>query len=228
MGTENLSMKSVGFVLPLAIFLLFQSCRSLSYFESPNNLRNIEGTLFLQNGKSYHGKMIIETENLFTSPVRLYTDGDQKPMQFRLADVKGYRLGNDFFELKEIREGVNFGRQLYFMKRLTPPSSRIHLFELSKKEAVNKTMVRHRPEFYIQLPAENDNQVYATSGSHFVPHFEEKVSQLVKDCPTLARKVAEKQHGYFYAQVNLLREKKADVLLRIIEEYNECGENAKR
>ena len=215
--------------LPLyAVVLLMVSCRSLSYFESPNNLRNIDGTLFLQNGKSYQGKLIIETENVFSSPVRLFVEDDKKPMQFKLDDVKAYRLRNNLYELKEIREAINLGRRLFFMRRMTPESSRIHLFEFSKKEKVNKTSVRHEPEYYVQLPQEENNVVYAANGSTFVPHFEEKVSRLVHDCPQLAKKITEKKPGYFYAQVSLLREKRADVLLRIIEEYNECGEEAKR
>jgi hypothetical protein len=215
----------LGFLL--AITLLF-SCRTLSYFESPNNLRNIEGTLYLRNGKTYKGKLIIETENAFSAPVRLFASEERKPMQFRLADVKSFQVGNNLYELKEMRDGINLGRRLYFMKRLTPEASRIHLFEFSKKEMVNKTSVRHEPEFYLQLPDEKDDMVYAASSNTFVPHFEEKVSSMVHDCPTLAKKIANKKPGYFYAQVSLVREKRADVLLRIIEEYNECGENAKR
>ena len=219
--------KSFVFLCLLSV-QLFLSCRSLSYFESPNNLRNIPATLYLQNGKTYSGKLIIETENLFSSPVRLYLEEERKPMQFKLADVKSYRLENELYEVKEIREGVSLGRRLYFMKRLTPESSRIHLFEFSKKETVNKTSVRHEPEFYVQLPNEKEDQVYAAHGSAFVPHFEHKVSLLVKDCPALAKKVANREPGYFYAQVSLLREKRADVLLRIIEEYNDCQKEQTR
>jgi hypothetical protein len=93
---------------------------------------------------------------------------------------------------------------------------------------VNKTTVRHEPEYYVQLPNEDENFVHAANGTTFVPHFEEKVSRLVHDCPALAKKIAEKKPGYFYAQVSLVREKRAEVLMRIIEEYNECGEEAKR
>ncbi len=212
----------------LLAMMFLPACRTLSYFESPNNLRNINGTLFLRNGKTYAGKLIIETENVFSAPVRLFADEDRKPMQFRLQDVKAFRIGNDLYELKEMREGISIGRRLYFMKRLTPESSRIHLFEFSKKEMVNKTSVRHEPEFFIQLPNDTDNMVYAANSNTFVPHFEEKVSRMVHDCPTLAKKISDKKPGYFYAQVSLVREKRADVLLRIIEEYNECGEEAKR
>jgi hypothetical protein len=202
---------------------MISSCRTLSYFESPNNLRNIEGTLFLQNGQFHKGKLVVETENIFGSPVKLYMEDEKRPMQFKLDDVEGYTIRNEHYEVKEIKEGISIGRQLYFMKRLTPKESRMHLFEFSKKETVNKTSVRHTPEYYVQLPSESDNFVHAANGSTFVPHFEEKMARLLKDCPALAQKIAARKDGYFYAQVSLVKEKRADVLMRIIQEYNECG-----
>lgn len=211
---------SLCLLIPL-VFLV--ACRTLSYFDSPNNLRNIEGTVHLQNGKSYTGKLIIETENLFSSPVRIFLENERKPMQFRLQDVKGYTARNARYELKEIREGISLGRQLFFMRRLTPENSKLHLYELMKKVTVNKTSTRHEPEYFVEFPNEDENWVHAANGSRFVPHFEEKVSRLVKDCPPLAQKIAEKQPGYFYAQVSLLKEKRAEVMLRIIEEYNACA-----
>jgi hypothetical protein len=194
----------------------------MSYFESPNNLRNIDGTLHLKDGKKLDGRLVVETENVFGSKVRLYTEDEKKPMQFSLNQVKGFSIRGDEYELKEIREGISIGKRQFFMKRLTPQNSRMHLFEFSKKETTNKTSTRHVTEFYVQLPDEEEDLVYSTNGSHFVPHFEDKVSRIVSDCPSLARKIASKQNGYFYAQVSLLKEKRADVMLRIINEYNDC------
>ena len=216
-------MATIHLIRLLLVLVVFSSCRSLSYFDSPNNLRNIDGTLFLKNGKSYSGKLVVETENAFSRPVKVFTEEDKKPMQFSLQDVKGYTSRNAYYDLKEIKEGISFGKQLYFMRRLTPEKSRMHLYELLKKTTVNKTSVKHTPEFYLKLPSEDSNMVYAANGSRFVPHFEEKVSKLVKDCPFLAQKIAEKQDGYFYAQVSLLKDRRAEVLLKIINEYNSCA-----
>lgn len=203
--------------------VLLVSCRTMSYFESPNNLKNIDGTLYLHNGKSIDGKLVIETENMFGSKVKLYSGEERRPMQFSLSQVRGYAMRNDSYELKEIREGLSIGKRQFFMKRLTPEGSRMHLYEFSKKEIVNKTSSRHVMEYYVQLPGEKDNLVFSTNGSHFVPHFEQKVSRIVSDCPALAQKIAEKKNGYFYAQVSLVTEKRAEVMLRIINEYNQCN-----
>jgi hypothetical protein len=182
----------------------------------------MEGTLYLKDGKTVDGKLVIETENIFGSKVKLYTNEERKPMQFSLSQVRGYAMNNNAYEVKEIREGLSIGKRQFFMKRLTPENSRIHLYEFSKKETVNKTSTRHVTEYYAQLPGEEDDLVHSTIGSRFVPHFEQKVSRIVSDCPSLAKKIAEKQNGYFYAQVSLLKEKRVDVLMRIIEEYNQC------
>jgi hypothetical protein len=48
------------------------------------------------------------------------------------------------------------------------------------------------------------------------------MSGMVSDCPSLAQKIAAKESGYFYAQVSLFKEKRAEVLMNIIREYNRC------
>ena len=209
-------------VVFLSVSLLLFSCRSFSYFESPNNLRRVEGTLYLQNGKSFDGKLIVQTDNMFGSPVKLYADDDTKPMQFNLHDVKGYTIKNNLYELKEIRENFSLGRRRLFMKRLTPKNSRMHLYELMRKEIVNKTSVRYHAEHYMQIPGNDESLVFATDGAAFVPNFDKKLSALLSDCPSLANKIASRQHGYYYHQVELVKGKRLEVLQRIIEEYNNC------
>ena len=213
-------MKSIAILL---LCFLLLSCGSLTYFESPNHLRNVDGTLHLQNGRSVTGKLVVQTDNFLGSPVKVYSEGDKKPMQFKLANVKGYSINHEQYELKEIREGISLGRQRFFMRRLTPPNSRLHLYEHLKKETVNKTATRYQVEHYLQLPGEEEALVHAATGSRFVPNFDKKMSQVVADCPLLATKIAAREDGYFYAQVSLLKEKRLLVLLQIIDEYNQCA-----
>lgn len=168
------------------------------------------------------GKLVIQTDNLLGSPVKVYTADDKKPMQFSLSSIRGYQMRNEFYELKEIRDGFSIGRQQSFMRRLTPENGRMQLYEYMQKHRENKTASRYVPEYYLQLPGEKSNLVYSSIGSRLVPNFDEKMGQLVSDCTTLAQKIRSKRDGYFYAQVSLLKEKRVDVLLRIIKEYNEC------
>ncbi|MDB5207712.1 MAG: hypothetical protein JWR72_2787 [Flavisolibacter sp.] len=214
-------------VFAFATAMLFSSCGSVSSFESPNSFRNMNGTLFLRNGKSYDGKLLIQSASFISRPIKILTEGDTRPMQFNLDEVEGYRIRNDHYDLKELKGGLRLGKELSFMKRLTKEGSRIHLYEHLKRVAENSKgyaaiSTRYEIEYYMQLPNEEAQEVYPLGGSRFVPNFDEKVSRLVGDCPELARKIAAKESGYFYAQVSLIREKKVDVLMNIIEEYNRC------
>jgi hypothetical protein len=220
---QNLAMRTISVFCLLATSLLLFACRSLTYLESPNSLRNIDGTLYLIDGKTVDGKLVIQTDNLLGSPVKVYSEGEKKPMQFSLSNIRGYRMRNEVYELKEIREGLSLGRQQYFMRRLTPEDGRMHLYEFMQRHRENKTTTRYVPEYYLQLPGEDTALVYSTTGSRLVPNFDEKMSKLIGDCTSLAQKIRHKKDGYFYAQVSLLKEKRVDVLLRIIREYNECN-----
>lgn len=226
---QMLNMKKNLLMAIIVLLLFFTSCGSISSFESPNSLRNMTGTLFLTNGKSVDGKLVIQMGNLFSTDVKIYADGDKKPMNFDLGDVEGYRIRNDYYALKEKKGGIGLGRRVSFMKRLTPENSRIHLFEAldrvtetNKVNGANQSRNHYETEYYLQLPNEEGSGVYPLGGSRFVPAFDEKMSRLVGDCPSLSQKIAVKENGYFYAQVSLFKEKRADVLLNIIEEYNQC------
>ena len=115
------------------------------------------------------------------------------------------------------------------MRRLTAENSRIHLYEdmekvseTNKANGVTSSRTRYEREYYLQLPNEQSDDVFPLGGSRFVPAFDEKMSRIVSDCPALAQKIATKADGYFYAQVSLFKEKRVNVLMNIIEEYNKC------
>ena len=219
--------------LSLLSLIVLGSCMSVTSFESPNSLQHMTGTLFLRNGKSIDGKLVIQMGNTFGSDVKIFADGEKDAMKFGLGEVEGYRIRGDYYFLKEKKGGIALGRRLSFMKRLTPEASRIHLFEdiekvseTSKVNGQSQTTYRYETEYYMQLTNETTKDVYPLSGSKFVPNFDEKMSRMVSDCTSLAQKIATKESGYFSAQVSLFKEKRADVLMNIIEEYNRCGKRS--
>ncbi|HEU4469887.1 MAG TPA: hypothetical protein VFR58_02285 [Flavisolibacter sp.] len=219
-------MKNI--MLPLlSMAIILCSCRSMTSFDTPNSFRNMQGTVFLSNGKTVDGKIIVNSSNRLSSPVKVYTEGDRKPMQFGLSDVSGYSIRGDYYALKQVRGNLSLGRQQYFMKRISRPESRIHLFEHIEKvnstNSRNVTTSRYETQYFLQMPGDASNEVWSLSGSRFVPNFDEKMSKLVADCPSLAARISSKAEGYFYAQVTMFGEKRADVLLRIIDDYNACG-----
>ncbi|MCE3282342.1 MAG: hypothetical protein K0Q66_1079 [Chitinophagaceae bacterium] len=218
--------------LPLvaAVIILFSACRSAATFESPNEFRNLSGTLHLTNGRTVEGKLVVNTDNSLGSRVKVFLPGEKKPQHYALQDVEGYDLRGEYYELKEIRGGFSLGANYSFMKQLTPKGSRIHLYEnlekdkstVTNRDGTTSTRTRYETQYYMQFPAETGDAVWAVNSSKFVPNFDEKMSKLVADCPALASKIANKDAGYFYAQVSLFKEKRADVLWNIISEYNRC------
>jgi hypothetical protein len=184
----------------------------------------MEGTVFLTNGKTIDGKISVNSGNLLSSPLKVYHDGEKKPMHFQLRDVKAYKLGDDHFDLKNIRGGLSIGQHYVFMKRLTPEDSRIHLYEhvVVSKDKQNLHRNKYEIEHFMQLPSDNSTDVWPVNGSKLVPEFDEKMSKLVADCPNLSKKIADKEEGYFYRQITVFKERRMDVLMNIIEEYNRC------
>jgi hypothetical protein len=210
----------------IAVFFL-SSCRSLSYFETPNALRNLPATLYLTNGRTYQGRLIIHTNRFSNSAVKLYTEGDKRPMRFSIHNVKGYELRNEYYALKEAKGGIHLVKEYSFMKRLTNADSKIHLYENLTKVSHpsgkhTSAYTTYETEYYLQLPNEEGNAAWPLNSSKFVPNFDEKMSKLVAACPSLAAKIANKEEGYFYAQVSLFKEKRTNVLMNIIDEYNAC------
>ena len=209
----------------VAIFLV--SCKSAAYFTTPNDLKNMPATVYLTNGKSYDGKLEVHTSRYSRNAVKLYTEDDKKPMNFGIMEVKGYKFRNDYYELKEVRGGIRLGKEYSFMKRLTKENSRIHLYENTEETTTNNgpnspSYKRHETNYFLQMPNEEGDAVWPLSSNKFVPNFDEKMSKLVADCPLLAAKIANKEPGYFYAQVSVFKEKRANVLMQIIDEYNDC------
>lgn len=149
-------------------------------------------------------------------------------MRFGIHHVKGYELRNQYYELKEVKGHFHLFKEFSFMKRLTRQDSKIHLYETTKKITQSggkhtNAYTRYETEYFLQLPGDETNVVWPLTGSKFVPHFHEKMSKLVSDCPTLASRILNKENGYFYAQVSVFKDKQANVLLNIIDEYNQCN-----
>lgn len=217
-------------IFTILFVIAFVGCGTMASFDSPNSLRNINGTLFLKNGKSVNGLLVVQLGNMFGSDIKVLEGDDKKSLNFKLEEVEGFRVRNELYLLRRKEGGIGLGRRISFMRRITPENSRIHLYELREKvDETNRSNNRGRlgdryeTEYYVELPNESAGSVYALGGSKFVPNFDEKMSRVVSDCPSLAQKIAGKRDGYFYAQVGLFTEKRLNVLMNIIEEYNSCG-----
>lgn len=105
-----------------------------------------------------------------------------------------------------------------FLKRLTGDSAKLQLFELYRSKN-NSSEQFDQYDYYISFSNENRFVSWSIRGSKFFPDFEDKMSKIVSDCPSLAEKIKQKQNGYTVKQVSV-DAKKNEVIKKIIEEYN--------
>ena len=217
-------------IVLVAKVVALSSCKTSAYFNSPNDLNYISGTLHLTNGEKIQGKLSVNESSGGT--VRIYLDGEKKPQRYKFPEIEGYEVRNEFYELKEIMDGATFSRayRFHFMKRLTPGNSKIHLYEYLDRQTSytsygyrrNSSVTSLEKNYYIQLPSEKTDGVWDIGLSKFTPNFDEKMSKVVNDCPNLSQKIANKEKGYFYSQMGAGDEKRVDMLWNIINEYNQC------
>jgi len=215
-------------LLLVAVVIALSSCKPVASFETPNDLSYISGTLYLSDGKTLDGKLSVDDG--WNGVVKVYAPGEKKAQRYNFREVEGYMIRNEYYELKEIKDGGSLSRsyRFHFMKRLTPDNSKIHLYEYIDQETShtgyrrNRTFTSLEKNYYIQFPAEKGDGVWDIGQSKFVPNFDEKMSKMVDDCPALSQKIANKEKGYFYPQVGGSDEKRVDILWNIISEYNKC------
>jgi hypothetical protein len=222
-------MKQIATIgLSLLVMFFLGGCRSASIFSTPNSMRNIPAILYLQNGNMVKGDLSLNMNGFNRNTIRIKPEGAKETFKYNIDEVKGYKIRYDYYELKDIRNNgrINFGRSTSFMRRLTPDDSRIHLFESmetrTSDDGNNNSSTRIVTTFYLQLPNENAADVWNIESNKFTPNFDEKMSRFVSDCPALARKIADREEGYFFRQISFNVDKRLDVIQRIIEEYNRC------
>ena len=207
--------------------LLLSGCKSTSYFISSNQVSKEKVILVLRNQVKISGEININFEAGFN------TMGEQKPfIQFipegksvvediNLNDIVGYSMGADFFALKKIDVSLNETYRLLFVKRLTAEKSKIQLYELYESGIGNYSGETHY-SYYLSFPSYDLLQTMNTKSASLIPYFERKMSILVSDCPVLAEKIMSKETGYFLPLVSFNAKKVPEVLLKIIDEYNQC------
>lgn len=217
--------------LILCSALLFASCSS-PYFATANDMRGITGTVNLKNGEEVNGQITSTMSRSYTTnPYIDINETGGKKRRIYINDVKGINVRNTFYEPKLIDQGWGSSDQVLLVKRLTKDDSRIGLYELY--EQTTRTNINNRYgttssqvdddySYYISLPGQDPYQAWNVEGKHLTPNFEDKMSEYVKDCPSLAEKIKRKDKGYFYAKVSLIGEKRLETLMNIIQEYNAC------
>ncbi len=193
-------------------------------------MRNINSTVYLKDGTEMNGQLSTTLDNSFNSTNYIqFSENGKDKKKLNVADVKAIRVRGNYYEPKLIDQGSWSRDQMLFVKRLTKDGSRIQLYELYEQRTRNtnsrygnSTQVEDQYSYYVSLPGQDPYQAWNVDGRHLTPNFEDKMSEYVKDCPTLAEKIKRKEKGYFYAKISFASEKRIETLMNIIDEYNRC------
>ena len=227
-------MRKIFNLLAAVIFsVTIVSCSGPS-FNTINSMNNINGTVYLKDGKEMNGLLSTTLNNSFNKNNYIqFSENGKEKKKISIQEIKAISVRNNYYEPKLIDQGSWSSDQLLFVKRITKDGSRIQLYELMEQRTrdnynrnnrynTGSSQVVDEYSYYVSLPGQDAYQAWNVEGKHFTPNFENKMSDYVKDCPALAEKIQRKDKGYFYAQVSFISEKRIETLMNIIEEYNRC------
>ena len=212
----------------LVILILISGCKPSSYFNTSNDVVKQKAILYLRNRDTVPGEISVSLETWFfanvvyRSFIEFTPEGISEKQNVPLNDIIGYKIGTAFYALKKVDINMNGVNRLLFLKRLTPDNSKIQLYELHESGKANNTG-EDLYSYYLSLQGFDPLETINTRGIKLLPSFDEKMSQIVADCPALAEKIRSKEKGYFLPFVSFSIRKHPEVLLRIINEYNSCN-----
>lgn len=217
-------MNCIGQQLFLFSFFFFtiSGCKSVAYFHTPNDMLRQYGTIYKEDGTEKNGEVTItfEAGQPAKNFISLSVNGKVEKMYPR--DIKGYKIKDKYYVPRYIDLEGNGISYLLFVQRLTGESSKIQLYQFYQRNQGSDANGDDVYSYYISFPTLSKYEVWNASGKYLVPGFNEKMSRIVADCPALALKIQRQNKGYFYAQLTSSNQKKADVLKKIIDDYNEC------
>ena len=213
-------------------FVFLMGCTPYAYFNTSNDMLKTDCVVYLTNGSVERGKLTIQLETGHTvdNGVRLLTTNN-KEIKIAIDSVKYYNYKNDFYYPKilnlEAYEIPNKNylllpnvRNILFLKALTKRNSKLMMYELYEPAAKTNDGADHHDYF---VSFQNDARLAAWNlgNSKFFPNFEEKVANLVSDCPELSGKIRRRLKGYYLGRISI-DAKKYEVFHNIVSEYNAC------
>ncbi len=220
-----------SFIIFILIFTL-NSCKTTSYFASPNYLADKDCKLVLLDGTEKPGKLTIQFETGHDANNSVILKSSNNVVEKILIDsIQFYQIGKEVFYPKEINlesYEIPYKDNLYlpgaknilFVKALTDQNAKISLFELFQPKTKTSDGFDHYDYF---LSIRNQPRLMATDLGNklFFPNFSEKMSNIVSDCPSLSEKIKAKEKGYSLSQISVDM-KRLEVFKKIIAEYNNC------
>lgn len=214
-------------ILPVICFcfiIFLQGCVSTSFFNTPNDVKKMQGTMYMQNGEIRKGLITVSLEHDLPSDnfIDLIPENDTVPTKINFADIKYYTIGNDTYVPKIVDLFLKGDYHYLFLKRLTTANDKMQFYELDQKYKSNDAG-EETSYYFISFPNFSRYEAIDINSIKLIPEFDIKMSNYLSDCPAIAEKIKTKQQGYYYTFMSL-RDKKLEVIKRIVKEYNECSD----
>lgn len=206
-------MSSIKQVLLVGLLLfVISGCKMVAYFHTSNDMFGQDGTVYLEDGTEKNGEITIffETDHEPKNFIELKSNGNSE--KIFIKEIKGYKIKDKYYVPRLVDLNGNGINHLLFVQRLTKEKSKIHLYELYQRNQGNNAYGEDIYSYYISLPTLAKYEVWNASSKYLVPRFEEKMSKIVSDCPSLANKIQQENNGYFYGQATLSNQKKLKCL----------------
>lgn len=183
------------------------------------------GSVIMKDGTKEEGTVQLNVTEYKTTLTYIYfTPASQmKPIKMTDDEILSFTVkGKDFYPIRMKEDDASIGNRTIFMEMLNgSPNDKFRMYRLRKLE--KETMQNaSRPYslnrgFYVMLPEfKNAHEIVDLT---FTP-FAKKMSNYLKDCPELAKKIEDKEKGYKYNMFNGAAND--EVFFRIMEEYNAC------
>jgi len=213
------AMKQTKYLL--FIIIVLSGCKSIAYFNTPNDVLGKKGVVYLLNDTKKEGEITIQFETGHAAPDFIRLKNGENDEKILMENIKQYRINEDYYYPKIIELDFIGTKKLLFVKSLTKLNSRIQLYELyqQRKQTSDGT---DQVYYFISLPTQTRLEAWYIGSDKLMPNFNEKMSKIVNDCPTLSNKIKEKNKGYFLGPLTLSDQKKVEIFQRIINEYNDC------
>jgi hypothetical protein len=193
-----------------------------------NNEYAQTATLLVNDSVILYGKLLLAKKDWSLSAeigIHFFENGSRKMKYFKTEEVKGFKMGNNYFVPKFLGQGsaASVPSRKTMVRVITPEGSRINMYEYiaqsNTKNPNGYVQYNSTPIHFVEVPGAKDDKVYQFSDNKFVPHFDTRVSSMVADKPALADKIRNKNKDFFYQQISELSRQER-VWWNIVNEYN--------
>lgn len=211
----------------LSINLVILAACNTPRYAGVNNMATQPATVYFKDS-TVIGQLSIGTKLFSFSNVKYikFASGTSKDFKYyHPEDIKGFLYNGSTYFGKYLSKSQAFftPEDKTFVKVLTQMDSKIKMYEYSGSHIVknskgSNTTVDDKA-MYVELPNSRDDVLYDFTSNKFTPNFDDKVSALFADAPTLAQKIKSKDKQFFYAWVSD-DPHRLQVWWNIINEYN--------